>query len=88
MMLFTGNANHVLAEDVAHRLGVPLGKALVGTFSDGEVQIEIEEKFGITWGLPILHYNELLGLAQGMSPDELALDLHAVSVEPFLKKIL
>src|SRR6185312_13384272 len=32
-----------LAEDVAHRLGVPLGKALVGTFSDGEVQIEIEE---------------------------------------------
>ncbi|MFY1643781.1 CoB--CoM heterodisulfide reductase subunit B, partial [Methanoculleus bourgensis] len=51
-------------------------------------QIEIEEKFGITWGLPVLHYNELLGLAQGMSPDELALDLHAVSVEPFLKKIL
>ena len=43
MMLFTGNANHALAEDVAHRLGVPLGKALVGTFSDGEVQIEIEE---------------------------------------------
>ncbi len=43
MMLFTGNAHHALAEDVAHRLGVPLGKALVGTFSDGEVQIEIEE---------------------------------------------
>ena len=43
MMLFTGNAHRALAEDVAHRLGVPLGKALVGTFSDGEVQIEIEE---------------------------------------------
>jgi ribose-phosphate pyrophosphokinase len=42
-MLFTGNAHHVLAEDVAQRLGVPLGKALVGKFSDGEVQIEIEE---------------------------------------------
>ncbi|TAM05584.1 MAG: ribose-phosphate diphosphokinase, partial [Rhodanobacter sp.] len=42
-MLFTGNAHRALAEDVAHRLGVPLGKALVGTFSDGEVQIEIEE---------------------------------------------
>jgi heterodisulfide reductase subunit B len=51
-------------------------------------QLEIAEKFGITWGLPVLHYNELLGLAQGMSPDELALDLHAVDVEPFLKKIL
>ncbi len=43
MMLFTGNAHRALAEDVAHRLGVPLGKALVSTFSDGEVQIEIEE---------------------------------------------
>jgi ribose-phosphate pyrophosphokinase len=42
-MLFTGNAHHALAEDVAQRLGVPLGKALVGKFSDGEVQIEIEE---------------------------------------------
>ena len=42
-MLFTGNAHRALAEDVAHRLGIPLGKALVGTFSDGEVQIEIEE---------------------------------------------
>ena len=42
-MLFTGNAHRALAEDVAHRLGMPLGKALVGTFSDGEVQIEIEE---------------------------------------------
>jgi len=51
-------------------------------------QIEIEEKFGVKWGLPVLHYNELLGLAQGMSPQELALDLHAVSCEPFLEKIL
>src|SRR5690349_24796400 len=42
-MLFTGNAHRALAEDVAQRLGVPLGKALVGKFSDGEVQIEIEE---------------------------------------------
>ncbi|WP_404616340.1 ribose-phosphate diphosphokinase [Rhodanobacter hydrolyticus] len=42
-MLFAGKAHPQLAEDVAHRLGVPLGKALVSTFSDGEVQIEIEE---------------------------------------------
>ncbi len=42
-MLFTGNAHRKLAEDVSHRLSVPLGKALVGRFSDGEAQIEIEE---------------------------------------------
>jgi len=51
-------------------------------------QIEIEEKFGVHWGLPVLHYCELLGLAQGMTPQELALDLHAVSCEPFLEKVL
>jgi heterodisulfide reductase subunit B len=51
-------------------------------------QIEIEEKFGVKYGLPVLHYCELLGLAQGMSPQELALDLHAVSCEPFLQKVL
>ncbi|MEO8671324.1 MAG: ribose-phosphate diphosphokinase [Tahibacter sp.] len=42
-MLFTGNAHRRLSESVSQRLGVPLGKAQVGRFSDGEVQVEIEE---------------------------------------------
>ncbi len=43
LLLFSGNANRKLAEDVARTLGEPLGKAVVGTFSDGEVQVEIDE---------------------------------------------
>ena len=43
LMVFTGNANPKLAEAVVKHLGIPLGKALVGRFSDGEVQVEIQE---------------------------------------------
>jgi ribose-phosphate pyrophosphokinase len=43
LLVFCGNANRPLAEAVCHELNVPLGKALVSRFSDGEVQVEIEE---------------------------------------------
>jgi ribose-phosphate pyrophosphokinase len=43
LTLFTGNANPVLAHEIAHHLRVPLGRASVGRFSDGEVNVEIEE---------------------------------------------
>jgi len=43
MTVFTGNANAALAELVVRHLGIPLGKAMVGRFSDGEVQVEIME---------------------------------------------
>jgi ribose-phosphate pyrophosphokinase len=42
-MVFTGNANPKLAEDVARCLGTRLGRATVGRFSDGEVMVEILE---------------------------------------------
>src|ERR1700737_3847557 len=43
MMVFTGNANPALAAGVARQLGMPLGKAMVSRFSDGEIQVEIQE---------------------------------------------
>lgn len=35
--VFTGNSHSQLAEDIAEILGVPVGKAKVSTFSDGEI---------------------------------------------------
>jgi ribose-phosphate pyrophosphokinase len=42
-VLFTGNANPVLAQEIATHLGVDLGQAEVGRFSDGEVTVEIQQ---------------------------------------------
>ena len=41
--LFSGNANPVLAHDIARHLGTPMGRVQVGRFSDGEVNIELIE---------------------------------------------
>src|SRR5688572_22968441 len=43
MMVFAGNANPRLAEQVVRELNLPLGRASVGRFSDGEVMVEILE---------------------------------------------
>ena len=43
MAVFTGNANPVLAQDIARHLMQPLGRSFVGRFSDGEIQVEIME---------------------------------------------
>jgi len=42
-MVFAGNANPKLAQDVAKQLNMSLGRAIVGKFSDGEVLVEIME---------------------------------------------
>jgi len=42
-VLFTGNANPVLSQEIATHLGLELGKAVVGRFSDGEVTVEIQQ---------------------------------------------
>jgi ribose-phosphate pyrophosphokinase len=43
LTLFAGNANQALAHDIARHLTTPLGRAYVGRFSDGEVNIELME---------------------------------------------
>jgi ribose-phosphate pyrophosphokinase len=43
MKLFAGNANPVLAREISDFLGVPLGAAVVGRFSDGEIMVRINE---------------------------------------------
>ncbi|MDL1986578.1 MAG: ribose-phosphate pyrophosphokinase-like domain-containing protein, partial [Deltaproteobacteria bacterium] len=42
-IIFSGNSNPELAQKICNYLNVPMGKAKVKTFSDGEIQIEINE---------------------------------------------
>ncbi len=43
LMVFTGNSHPKLAEDVVRHLNISMGRATVGRFSDGEVNVEILE---------------------------------------------
>ncbi|MEK7258240.1 MAG: ribose-phosphate pyrophosphokinase [Pseudomonadota bacterium] len=43
LMVFTGNANPALADKIAKHIGIPLGDATIGKFSDGEITVEIKE---------------------------------------------
>lgn len=43
LKIFTGNANPELAKSIASHIGVPLGKSEVTTFSDGEINAQIQE---------------------------------------------
>ena len=43
LMVFSGNANPKLAQAVVQHLNIPLGRATVSRFSDGEVQVELNE---------------------------------------------
>ena len=43
LMVFTGNANPRLAQDVARHLNLSLGREIAGKFSDGEVMVELLE---------------------------------------------
>ncbi|GAE91938.1 ribose-phosphate pyrophosphokinase [Gracilibacillus boraciitolerans JCM 21714] len=43
LKVFSLNSNLALAEEIVHHIGIDLGKSSVKTFSDGEIQINIEE---------------------------------------------
>jgi len=43
LKIFTGSANPALAEEMCGCLGIPLGKASLRQFSDGEIYLQIQE---------------------------------------------
>lgn len=43
LKIFTGNSNTKLAEAITRYMGIPLGAAVVSSFSDGEIQVEFRE---------------------------------------------
>lgn len=49
-------------------------------------QVKLREE-GKDYGLPVLHYVDLLGLSMGLDPEELGFDLRRMDVEPLLSKL-
>jgi len=43
LKIFTGSANPALAEELSNCLGIPLGKASIRQFADGEIYLQIQE---------------------------------------------
>jgi heterodisulfide reductase subunit B len=50
-------------------------------------QLSIEEVFSEVYEIPVLHYTQLLGLAQGISPDELGAYENRTPVDDLLEKL-
>lgn len=51
-------------------------------------ELRIERIFNEAYGIPVLHYPQLLGLAMGMTPEELALKEHRVDTSKILKQVI
>ncbi|NOY53888.1 MAG: ribose-phosphate pyrophosphokinase [Deltaproteobacteria bacterium] len=43
MKIFSGNSNLELSREICNHLDIPLGDAVVGTFSDGEIMVQVNE---------------------------------------------
>ena len=51
-------------------------------------QMQVKAKFQESYDIPVLHYSELLALALGINPEELALRTHKIKTDKVLDKIL
>jgi len=51
-------------------------------------QLEFRRRFNETYEIPVLHYPELLGLAMGITPNELGLHTHRVSTQNLTRKVV
>lgn len=50
-------------------------------------QIQVKSKYNEIYDMPVLHYSELLALALGVAPEELALRSHKVKTDKVIQKI-
>ena len=50
-------------------------------------QLQVKTKFNEVYDIPILHYSELVALALGVNPDELALRSHKIKTDKIIEKI-
>ena len=51
-------------------------------------ELRIERMFSENYGIPVLHYSQLLGLAMGMTPEELAFKDLRVDTTQILKQVI
>jgi len=50
-------------------------------------QLQVRSKFNDVYEMPIVHYSELLSLALGTAPKELALEAHKIKIDKIISKI-
>ncbi|AEG18566.1 CoB--CoM heterodisulfide reductase subunit B [Methanobacterium paludis] len=50
-------------------------------------QKEVNEKYGTNFQLPVFHLAQLYGLAMGLSPEEITVDVQQISADPAIKKL-
>jgi heterodisulfide reductase subunit B2 len=50
-------------------------------------QVEVEQEYGVQYGLPVFYFTQLMGLAMGVAPDKLGLQKHFVSSDGLLSGV-